>query len=167
MSQKISEMTDASALTGTELVPVVQGGANRKTTAAAIAALGGGGGGGDGFAKAFGYVDATSGLRTDLANNGIAMVEWNCGEPGVYRIVFEEGFFEDIPVVVATLVEPDFIGHLKVIREEDATAVQVITTQLILQDDGGGVYSLVTGALNQSFSIFAIGAPGPGPEEEE
>lgn len=38
-SQKISAMTAASALTGAELVPVVQGGANRRTTVAAIAAF--------------------------------------------------------------------------------------------------------------------------------
>lgn len=37
--EKISQMPDASALDGSELVPVVQGGANVKTTTAAIAAL--------------------------------------------------------------------------------------------------------------------------------
>lgn len=40
---KISAETAASALTGAEIVPVVQGGANRRTTAQDIADLGGGG----------------------------------------------------------------------------------------------------------------------------
>jgi len=39
---KISELAAAGALTGTELVPVVQGGATKKATAQAIADLGGG-----------------------------------------------------------------------------------------------------------------------------
>lgn len=39
MAGKISELTAASALDGSELVEVVQGGANRKATAAAIAGL--------------------------------------------------------------------------------------------------------------------------------
>lgn len=43
---KISQLASAASLTGTEEVPVVQGGATVKTTAQAIANLGGGGGGG-------------------------------------------------------------------------------------------------------------------------
>ena len=43
---KISAETAAGALTGSEIVPVVQGGVNKRTTTGAIAALGGGGGGG-------------------------------------------------------------------------------------------------------------------------
>lgn len=43
---KISELSNASALTGTEVVPIVQGGATVKVTAQSIADLGGGGGGG-------------------------------------------------------------------------------------------------------------------------
>ena len=39
MAGKITELTAASALDGSELVEVVQGGANRKATAAAIAGL--------------------------------------------------------------------------------------------------------------------------------
>lgn len=42
---KISQLASAASLTGTEEVPVVQGGATVKTTAQAIADLGGGGGG--------------------------------------------------------------------------------------------------------------------------
>ena len=41
---KISAMTSAAALDGTELVPVVQGGANVKATTQAIADLAGAGG---------------------------------------------------------------------------------------------------------------------------
>lgn len=39
MAGRISELTDAAALTGAELLEVTQGGNSRKTTAAAIAAL--------------------------------------------------------------------------------------------------------------------------------
>jgi hypothetical protein len=42
MSKKISELTAAGALTGAELVEVVQSGSNKKTTAQAIADLGSG-----------------------------------------------------------------------------------------------------------------------------
>lgn len=45
MSEKISGMAVASALTGAELMEVVQGGVNKQTTAQDIADLGGGGGG--------------------------------------------------------------------------------------------------------------------------
>lgn len=45
MSEKISGMAVASALTGTELMEVVQGGVNKQTTTQDIADLGGGGGG--------------------------------------------------------------------------------------------------------------------------
>lgn len=45
-NRKISELTAAGALTGTELVEVVQGGVNKQTTTQDIADLGGGGGGG-------------------------------------------------------------------------------------------------------------------------
>lgn len=41
MSKKISELTAASALTGTELVEVVQGGTNKRTTSQDIADLAG------------------------------------------------------------------------------------------------------------------------------
>lgn len=44
-SKKISELTAAGALTGTELVEVVQGGVNKQTTTQDIADLGGGGAG--------------------------------------------------------------------------------------------------------------------------
>lgn len=43
MSEKISAMPAASALTGAELVPIVQSGDNKRTTAQDIADLGGGG----------------------------------------------------------------------------------------------------------------------------
>lgn len=47
-NQKISQLPTASALDGSELVEIVQGGSNKKTTAQVIADLGtGGGGGGD------------------------------------------------------------------------------------------------------------------------
>ncbi len=42
-NEKISAMTNAGTLTGAELVPIVQGGANVKTTTQDIANLGGGG----------------------------------------------------------------------------------------------------------------------------
>lgn len=45
MSIKISELTAAGALTGTELVPVVQSGATKRTTTQDIADLGGAGSG--------------------------------------------------------------------------------------------------------------------------
>lgn len=45
-SQKISEMSAAATLDGTELVPLVQGGSNVQATAQDIADLGGGGGSG-------------------------------------------------------------------------------------------------------------------------
>lgn len=43
---KISDMPAAASLDGTEIVPLLQSGANKRTTTQAIADLGGGGGGG-------------------------------------------------------------------------------------------------------------------------
>ena len=45
-NKRISELTSASALAGTEVLPVVQGGTTKKVTAQAIADLASGGGGG-------------------------------------------------------------------------------------------------------------------------
>lgn len=58
-SKKISELTAAGALTGAELVEVVQGGQNVKSTTQAIANLGGGGG-------AWGSITGTLSSQTDL-----------------------------------------------------------------------------------------------------
>lgn len=52
--KKISQLNSATPLSGTELVPVVQGGETKKVTAQAIADLGSGGGGG-------GAVDSVNG----------------------------------------------------------------------------------------------------------
>src|SRR5688572_13690357 len=58
-NEKISGMATASALTGTELVEVVQSGDNKKTTTQDIANLGGGGG-------AWGSITGTLSSQTDL-----------------------------------------------------------------------------------------------------
>ncbi len=57
--KKISELTVASALTGTETIEIVQGGANKQTTTQAIADLGGGGG-------TWGSITGTLSDQTDL-----------------------------------------------------------------------------------------------------
>lgn len=64
MAKKVSQLTPASALTGAELLPVVQGGSTRRTTLQAIADLGGAGGGG-GSAAPF-TVTANGDLGNDL-----------------------------------------------------------------------------------------------------
>jgi len=62
MSQKISAMTPAAALTGSEEVPAVQGAANVKTTTADIAAL------------------AAGGTPTSIANGGGSVVVESDGD---------------------------------------------------------------------------------------
>lgn len=57
-NKKISELTVAGALTGTELVELVQGGVNKQTTAQDIADLGGGG--------TWGSITGTLSNQTDL-----------------------------------------------------------------------------------------------------
>lgn len=61
-NKKISELSSAGALTGTESVEIVQGGANVKTTTQDIADLGGGGGGGG----TWGSITGTLSSQTDL-----------------------------------------------------------------------------------------------------
>jgi hypothetical protein len=58
---KISELPASGALTGTELVELVQGGVNKQTTTQDIADLGGGGGGGT-----WGSITGTLADQTDL-----------------------------------------------------------------------------------------------------
>lgn len=58
-SKKISELDPAGALTGAELVEVVQGGQNVQTTTQGIANLGGGGG-------SWGFITGTLSSQTDL-----------------------------------------------------------------------------------------------------
>lgn len=58
-NKKISELSSAGALTGTESVEIVQGGANVKTTTQDIADLGGGGG-------TWGSITGTLSSQTDL-----------------------------------------------------------------------------------------------------
>lgn len=60
MGVKISEMTAADALDGSELVEVTQGGSTRRTTAQAIANLGGGGGGGGSLIDSAGHAGVVS-----------------------------------------------------------------------------------------------------------
>lgn len=57
--KKISELTVAGALTGTETLEIVQGGANKQTTTQDIADLGGGGG-------TWGSITGTLSDQTDL-----------------------------------------------------------------------------------------------------
>lgn len=57
--KKISELTSAGALTGAEILEVVQGGANKQTTTQDIADLGGGGG-------TWGSITGTLSNQTDL-----------------------------------------------------------------------------------------------------
>jgi hypothetical protein len=65
---KISELAAAAALTGAELVPIVQGGATVQTTAQDIADLGAGGGGGGGTtAIPIAVSDETTALTTGAA----------------------------------------------------------------------------------------------------
>lgn len=62
-NKKISELSAAGALAGTELVEVVKGGVNVQTTTQDIADLGGGGGGGT-----WGSITGTLSSQTDLQN---------------------------------------------------------------------------------------------------
>lgn len=80
-----------------------------------VAAPGGGG------ARALGYFSST--LDTVQAE-GVAEINWNCGTPGVYEVVFDEGLFSSAPSVTATpLYSSDSFA---VCELEDVTAAHVI-----------------------------------------
>lgn len=68
-NKKISELATATALTGTELVELVQGGANKKTTVQEIADLGGSGSGtvNSGTQYRLGYYAATGTAISEAA----------------------------------------------------------------------------------------------------
>lgn len=110
MSEKISAMPAAGALTGTELVPLVQGGVNVQSTTQDIADLGGGGGG----AK-IAYVrfadDGTFTFSQGIASVTLITVDPN-GDLFVYAIVYTAAYFSVEPVVVCTPVVPTGNGAI-------------------------------------------------------
>lgn len=96
MSKKISELTTASALSGAELVEVVQGGSNKKTTAQDIADLGSGGG--------------TSGTYTPTLfniSNLDASTAYECAYTRIGDIVSVNGRVDIDPTAGNTLTEID------------------------------------------------------------
>lgn len=86
MSAKISALTAASALTGTEIVPVVQGGANRRTTAADIAALAEGGQGGTGpTGSGTAAVTLAELIALAIPANGECRIVTDTGRAGLFK----------------------------------------------------------------------------------
>lgn len=100
-TKKISDLTSASALSGSEVLPVMQGGVTKKVTAQAIAALAGGGSastfditangllGGDSFSVSYTSkaiintsADATNGYSAEIGN--FASFGYNANNPGGY-----------------------------------------------------------------------------------
>lgn len=76
MSEKISAMPTASALTGSELVPVVQAGDNKRTTAQAIADLSGGGLGYLVYTALMNQTGVNDPVATVLGTNTIGAIVW-------------------------------------------------------------------------------------------
>jgi hypothetical protein len=73
-SKKITELDNATALTGVELVEVVQGGANKQTTTQDIADLGGGGGGTPTLQQVLTAGSALTGNNT-ISGGGVLTIE--------------------------------------------------------------------------------------------
>jgi hypothetical protein len=102
MSKKISELTTASALAGTELVEIVQSGTNKKTTTQDIADLGGGGGitnsaAANEMMKSNGTNAVASGLgSTSLGNLDLGL----SGTAGAARIIDAVGSSADISLAI-------------------------------------------------------------------
>lgn len=93
--KKITQLNDATTLDGSELIELVQAGANVKVTVQAIANLGGGGAGAN---KVGGCeVDQFGGFATPIGVTGV-----NKSATGVYDITFQAGFFTGNPVFAAT-----------------------------------------------------------------
>jgi hypothetical protein len=106
-NKKISELANAGALTGAELIEAVQGGVNVKTTAQAIADLGGGGGDAGGpFSKTetgttYTPTDADHNYIIHLTNAaGVTVTLPNTITDGIYFT-----FIRDVGAGVITFVE--------------------------------------------------------------
>jgi hypothetical protein len=83
-NEKISEMGAASALTGAELVEVVQGGANKKATTQDIADLGGGGAGYLVYTALLSQTGTDAPVATVLGDNTIGNIVWTRVGVGAY-----------------------------------------------------------------------------------
>jgi hypothetical protein len=92
---RISELTAAAALDGTEVVPVVQDGTTVRTTAQAIADLGGGSG-----STAFAYGAIT---EAGVVEFGVGIASAVRNGPGDYNVTLSGSFPELTSVVVGSL----------------------------------------------------------------
>ena len=141
---KISELPAAAALTGTELVPAVQGGDTVRTTAQAIADLAAGG-----AAPKIAYARI---LADGSIPIGVGIASCTILFGGQYEITFDADYFSAAPVVVATAGfsnlgsgAPTVVNHANVeFQTEDAA-------RLYVYDSTG---SLTT---TEVLTVFAVG----------
>jgi hypothetical protein len=111
-NKRISELSAAGALSGTELVEIVQGGANVQTTTQDIADLGGGGGGGGSFASITGDPYDNTALAADLRGKSDALLTVDSTHAGNYTLAAAE--MTNINNGAALIVEGDDTGDLTV-----------------------------------------------------
>jgi hypothetical protein len=95
---KISAMTSAGSLTGTEIVPIVQSGANKSTTAQAIANLAGGVVSSGTISSAVPYLDITIPSHPDCFDLSLAGFRLSDGDNLVMALSFDGGttFLNDV-----------------------------------------------------------------------
>jgi hypothetical protein len=111
-NKRISELSAAGALSGTELVEIVQGGANVQTTTQDIADLGGGGGGGGSFATITGDPYDNTALAADLRGKSDSLITVDSTHTGNYTLASAE--LTDVNNGVTLILEGDDTGDLTV-----------------------------------------------------
>lgn len=144
---RISELPLADALTGAELVPVVQGGVTSRTTTDDIAGLGGGGGGGGSTVTAMAVINNVGDFITPN-HPGVDSVTWSCGAPGIYQIFFTELYFGDAPAIALGMIEnvPQVTWELTAFDADSCTV---------------RIYEIDTkNPIDMPFTIMAAGIPG-------
>lgn len=141
-TKKISELVSAETLEGSEVAPVVQEGETRKT-----AELGGGGG-----------VKIARGMVLDngtLVSGSVGVDSVTRPNTGEYAIVFEAGYFTNIPKVFVQIRTGDF-SAVRAAVQEDSETVSGVTVRLtnLVVDFNGEEANWV--AANGDFNFMAI-----------
>jgi hypothetical protein len=127
-NKKISQLTAASALTGTEELPIVQSGQTVKTTAQDIADLAGGGS----YLKYVALLSQSgedAPIATVLENTLGGTPVWTRIAVGVYRLTLTDAFPTDKTIIFTSLTEENNIG-LVFTETQTGSFVRVRTSNL-------------------------------------
>lgn len=144
-NQKISALPEATLpLEGTELVPVVQGGENRRAPASAFGSSNGGGGG------------ATEKIAYCVVGGNGTLLEGSRGIQSVtrfgtgdYEIAFEAGFFTSTPICSATIEAADHNAIIALVSGANAEFCSVLAKSLAGDPANGQFHFIAIASIEE------------------